>query len=70
MIFTASLLDARHLEKVVENKSASSLVVSLGKALNGTPPPLCGWKTSGPVFPPNRGLVAGRASDRKTNAMS
>ena len=27
------------------------------------------WKTGGPVFPPNRGLVAGRASDRKTNAM-
>ena len=28
------------------------------------------WKTGGPVFPLNRGLVAGRASDRKTNAMS
>ena len=27
---------------VVENKPASSLVVSLGKALNGTTPPLCG----------------------------
>ena len=27
------------------------------------------WKTGGPVFPPNRGLVAGRASDRKTNTM-
>ena len=26
---------------VVENKTASSLVVSLGKALNGMPPPLC-----------------------------
>ena len=26
----------------VENKPASSLVVSLGKALNGMPPPLCG----------------------------
>ena len=26
----------------MENKSASSLVVSLGKALNWTPPPLCG----------------------------
>ena len=31
------LLGARHLRKVVENKPASSLVVSLGKALNGTP---------------------------------
>ena len=30
------------LETVLENKPASSLVVSLGKALNGTPPPLCG----------------------------
>ena len=26
----------------MENKSASLLVVSLDKALNGTPPPLCG----------------------------
>ena len=26
----------------MENKPASSLVVYLGKALNGTPPPLCG----------------------------
>ena len=38
MVFTASLLGARHLWAVVENKPASSLVVSLGKALNGTPP--------------------------------
>ena len=30
-------LGARHLWEVVENKPASSLVVSLGKALNGTP---------------------------------
>ena len=42
MVFTASLLGARHLGEVVENKLASSLVVSLGKTLNGTPPPLCG----------------------------
>ena len=42
MVSTASLLGARHLWEVVENKPASSLVVSLGKALNGTPPPLCG----------------------------
>ena len=34
MVFTASLLGARHLRGVVENKPASSLVVSLGKALN------------------------------------
>ena len=37
MLFIASLLDAQHLWEVVENKPASSLVVSLGKALNGTP---------------------------------
>ena len=33
----ASLLGARHLWEVVENKPASSLVVSLDKALNETP---------------------------------
>ena len=41
MASTASLLGARHLGEVVENKPASSLVVFLGKALNGTPPPFC-----------------------------
>ena len=35
------LLGARYLREVVQNKPASSLAVSLGKALNGTPPPLC-----------------------------
>ena len=42
MVSTASLLGARHLWEVVENKPASSFVVSLGKALNRTPPPFCG----------------------------
>ena len=42
MVFTPSLLGARHLGEVAENKPTSFLVVSLGKALNGTPPPLCG----------------------------
>ena len=37
MVSIASLLGDRHLWEVVENKPASSLVVSLGKALNGTP---------------------------------
>ena len=41
MVSTASLLGTRVLGKVVENKPASSLVASLGKAHNGTPPPLC-----------------------------
>ena len=37
MASAASLLGVRNLGEVVENKPASSLVVSLGKALNGTP---------------------------------
>ena len=37
MVFTASLLGAQYLVEVVEIKPASSLIVSLGKALNGTP---------------------------------
>ena len=32
----------------MENKPASSLVMSLGKALNGTPPPLCGRQVAYP----------------------
>ena len=42
MLSAASLLGARHLVEVVENKPASLLVVSLGKTLNRTPLPLCG----------------------------
>ena len=38
MLFTTSLLGARHLGEVLENKPASSLVVSLGKVLNEMPP--------------------------------
>ena len=37
MVSIVSLLGARHLCEVVENKLESSLVVSLGMALNGTP---------------------------------
>ena len=32
----------------MENKPENSLVVSLGKALNGTPPPLCGRQVARP----------------------
>jgi len=32
---TASLLDVQHLKGISEDRPASSLVVSLGKALNG-----------------------------------
>ena len=43
MVFTAFLLGAQHKKRdSVENKPASLLVEFLGKALNGTPPPLCG----------------------------
>jgi len=34
LVFTASLLDVQHYWDSVKNKSADSLVVSLGKALN------------------------------------
>ena len=37
MASAASLLGTQHLGEVVENKLASSLVVSLGKTLNGAP---------------------------------
>ena len=36
MVSTALLLGALHLEEVVENKPINLLVVSLGKALDGT----------------------------------
>ena len=47
MIFTPSLLSARHLRDVVESKPASSLVVSLGMTFNETPP-IFMWTTGGP----------------------
>ena len=67
MIFTASLLGARHLGEVVENKSASSLVVSLGKALSGTPHLYV--EDRWPSFLSEEKVSGRRASDRKTNAM-
>ena len=48
MLSTASLLGARNLGEVVENKPVSTLVVSLGKALNGAPPPLRGTQAARP----------------------
>ena len=44
----SSLLGAQHIRDSVENKPASLLVVSLGKALNGMPPSLCGRQMVGP----------------------
>ena len=48
MVFTASLLGAEHIRDSVENKPASLVVVSLGKALNGMPPSLRGRQMVGP----------------------
>ena len=45
MVFTVPLLGAQHIRDSVENKPASLLVVSLGKALNGMPPSM--WQTDG-----------------------
>ena len=47
MIFTASLLGAQHKRDCVANKPASLLVVSVGKALKGMPPSLCGRQILG-----------------------
>ena len=48
MVFTASLLGAQHNKDIVENKPASLLVVSLGKALDRMPPFSCGRQVIGP----------------------
>ena len=53
MIFTAFLLGAQHIRDSVENKPASLLIVSLGKALNGTPASLCGRQMAGPSSLPS-----------------
>ena len=53
MVFTASLLGAQHIRYSVENKPARLLIVSLGKALNGMPPSLCGRQMVGPTVYPS-----------------
>ena len=47
LVFSASLLDAPHYRDSMENKPASFLVVSLGKALSGTPSLWCGRQMAG-----------------------
>ena len=64
MVFTASLLDAQHIRDSVENKPASLLVVSLGKALNGMPPSLCGRQMVGPSSLP---VVVAQSNKRHAN---
>ena len=48
----------------VENKPASLLVVSLGKALNGMPPSLCGRQMVGPSSLP---VVVAQSDERHAN---
>ena len=47
LVFAASLLGAQHNRDSAENKQASLLVASLGKALNGMPPSSCGRQVVG-----------------------
>ena len=51
MLFTASLLGAQHKQAIVCRTSRQAcLLVSLGKALNGMPPSLCGRQEAYPYF--------------------
>ena len=63
MVFTASLLGAQQNRDSVKNKPAS-LLVSLGKALNGMPPPLCGRQMVGPS---NLPVVVAQSDERHAN---
>ena len=64
MVFTASLLGAQHMRDSVENKPASLLVVSLGKAFNGMLPSLCGRQMVGPSSLP---VVVAQSDERHAN---
>ena len=64
MVFTASLLGAQHIRDSVENKPASLLVVSSGKALNGMPPSLCDRQMVGPSSLP---VVVAQSDERYAN---
>ena len=46
LVFAASLLDAQHSRDSVKNKPAS-LLIPLGKTLNGIPPSWCGRQMAG-----------------------
>ena len=48
MVFTTSMLGAQHNKHSMENKPASLLVVSFGKAVNVMPPFSCGRQVVGP----------------------
>ena len=71
MVFTAFLLGAWHLRGVggCGEQAGKFACCVLGQGTQRDAP-IFMWKTDGPVFPLKRGLVAGRASDRKNkNAM-
>ena len=60
----SSLLGAQHKRDSVEKKPASLLVVSLGKALNGMLPSLCGRKV---VRPSSLPVVVAQSDERHAN---
>ena len=64
MIFTAFLFGVQHTRDSVENKPESSLVVSLGKTLNGMPSSLCGRQMVGPSSLP---VVVVQSDERHVN---
>ena len=64
MVFTTSLLGAQYIRDSVENKPASLLVESLGKALNGMPPSLCSRQMVGPSSLP---VVVAKSDERLAN---
>ena len=64
MVFTASLLGAQHQRDSVENRPASLLVVSLGKALNRMPPSSCDRQVLGQSSLP---VVVAQSDERHAN---
>ena len=64
MVFIASLLGVQHTSNSVENKQASLLAVSLGKALNGMPPSSYGRQVAGPSSLP---IVVAQSDERRAN---
>ena len=67
MAFTASLLGAQHIRDSVENKLASSLVVPLGKTVNGMLPFLCSGQVAGPSSLPAVMAQSNRRLAKKAN---
>ena len=64
VVFTVSLLGAKQNRDSVENKPASLLIVSLGKALNEMPPSLCGRQM---MWPSSLPVVVAQSDERHAN---